>query len=233
MKLKVLKTISIILISAITIWGIGALWGPFKESSATVNTSTVEVYEVNQSNDEIILAPTPDQLIRFHVLANSDSEQDQALKRAVRDAILKAVSPRLAVSQSLDESRVILKQLSSEMEDIGRSVVIDWDKDYSVRTEYGHFSFPTKSYGSLVLPAGAYEALRVVVGEGQGSNWWCVLFPPLCFVDIEQSTAVSVDGKVGIPLKSEISDLERQSTEKSTSGRPKVRFFFWEMLFKR
>ena len=233
MKLKVPKVINIILLSVITIWGIGALWGPFVESRASTSTSTVDVYEVNQSTDDIVLAPTPDQLIRFHVLANSDSEQDQALKRAVRDAILKEVSPRLAVSQSLDESRDILKQLSSEIEDIGCSVVRDWNKDYSVRTEYGHFSFPTKSYGSLVLPAGGYEAFRVVVGEGQGSNWWCVLFPPLCFIDIEQSTAVPVDGKEGIPLKSEIHDLERETSEKSTTGRPKVRFFFWEMLFKR
>lgn len=230
MKVKLLRTINIILLCVLTIWGIGALWGPFVESSAKV--STVEVYEVSQSTDEIVLAPKHDQLIRFHVLANSDSEQDQALKRAVRDTILKAVSPRLAVSQTLDESRDILKRLSSEMEDIGRSVVMDWDKDYSVKTEYGRFSFPTKSYGSLVLPAGEYEAFRVVIGEGQGSNWWCVLFPPLCFVNIEQSTAVPVDGKVSIPIKRESSDLERKPSEKLTSDRPKVRFFFWEILFK-
>ena len=99
------------------------------------------------------------------------------------------------------------------MESIGSSVVKMWGKDYSVCTEYGHFSFPTKSYGSLVLPAGDYEALRVVIGAGQGSNWWCVLFPPLCFIDIEQSTAVQV-----------------QQTEKSTTGSPKVRFYFWEMI---
>ena len=98
------------------------------------------------------------------MLANSDSEQDQELKRAVRDAILKDVSPRLAISQSLDESRQILKQVRPDMESIGSSVVKMWGKDYRVHTEYGHFSFPTKSYGSLVLPAGDYEALRVVIG---------------------------------------------------------------------
>lgn len=198
---------------------IGPFWGTIHEASA------MGTYNIDKAIDEAKLAPTPDKLIRFHVLANSDSEQDQALKRAVRDAILKVVSPKLAVSKSLDESRQILKQVRPDMEKIGRSVVKMAGKDYSVRTEYGHFTFPTKSYGSLVLPAGNYEALRVVIGKGQGSNWWCVLFPPLCFVDIEQSTAVQVDGKLGIPIKNTI-----KQPEASTTGSPKVRFFFLEMI---
>jgi len=200
---------------------IGAFWGTIREVSA------MGTYNIDKAIDEVKLVPTSDQLIRFHVLANSDSEQDQALKRAVRDAILKVVSPRLAVSQSLDESRQILKQVRPEMESIGRSVVKMWGKDYSVRTEFGHSSFPTKSYGSLVLPAGDYEALSVVIGKGQGSNWWCVLFPPLCFVDIDQSTAVQVDGKQGIPIKNVI-----KQTERSTTSTPKVRSYFWEMITK-
>ena len=203
---------------------IGAFWGPIREGSA------MEHQNINKPLDEATLAPTPNQLIRFHVLANSDSEQDQALKRAVRDAILKEVSPRLAVSQSLDESRQILKKVRPDMEEIGRSVVKAWGKDYIVHTEYGHFSFPTKSYGSLVLPAGRYEALRVVIGEGQGSNWWCVLFPPLCFIDIDHSTAVQVDGKVGIPIKSESIVNPIKQTAKISAGSPKVRFYFLEWL---
>ncbi len=197
----------------------GALWGTNRELSA------METHNISEFRDESVIAPTTDQLIRFHVLANSDSEQDQALKRAVRDAILKDVSPRLAVSRSLDESRQILKQIRPDMERIGHDVVKMWGKDYCVRTEYGHSPFPTKSYGSLVLPSGDYEALSVVIGEGQGSNWWCVLFPPLCFIDIDQSTAVQVDGKKGIPIKSDINQTERSAT-----GSPKVRFYFWEKL---
>lgn len=215
-----MKVVRIIVgLGIIGVFLIGAFWGSIHEVSA------METYNIDKAIDESELAPTSNQLIRFHVLANSDSEQDQELKRAVRDAILKDVSPRLAVSQSLDESRQILKQVRPDMESIGRSVVKMWGKDYSVRTEYGHSSFPTKSYGSLVLPAGDYEALRVVIGEGQGSNWWCVLFPPLCFIDIDQSTAVQVDGKQGIPIKNAI-----QQTERSTTGSPKVRFYFWEMI---
>ena len=213
-----------IIISIIGILVILTFWGPIHQGSA------METDKINKSFDEAALAPTPDQLIRFHVLANSDSEQDQALKRAVRDAILKKVSPWLAVSQSLDESRQILKRVRPDMEEIGRSVVKAWGKDYTIHTEYGHFSFPTKSYGSLVLPAGDYEALRVMIGEGRGSNWWCVLFPPLCFVDIDHSTAVQVDGKPGIPIKKESTVYPIKQTAKYTDSAPKVRFYFWEMI---
>jgi stage II sporulation protein R len=217
--MKVLKSImGLIIIGILTI---GIFKWPIHENGVRKPDNIYELF------DESELVPTSDQLIRFHVLANSDSEQDQELKRAVRDAILKEVSPRLAVSKSLDESRQILKQVRPDMESIGRSVVKMWGKDYSVHTEYGNTSFPTKSYGSLVLPAGDYEALRVVIGEGQGSNWWCVLFPPLCFIDIEHSTAVQVDGKHGIPIKEAV-----QQTESTIIDSPKVHFFFWEILNK-
>ena len=212
----------------IGIVGFGAIWGTVGASISEGNKIKTE--EMNKSFDQTAFAPTPNQLIRFHVLANSDSEQDQALKRAVRDAILRKVSPKLAVSRSLDESRQIIKQVRPEMEEVGRSVVTSWGKDYTVQTEYGNFSFPTKSYGTLVLPAGDYEALRVVIGEGQGSNWWCVLFPPLCFIDIDHSTAVQVDGKPGIPIKNESIVNSAKQTVKSTAGSPKVRFYFWEMI---
>jgi len=215
-----MKTVRIIIgLGIIGLFLMGAFWETIREGSV------METYKIDKAMVESELAPTSDQLIRFHVLANSDSEEDQELKRAVRDAILKDVSPQLAVSHSLDESRQILKRVRPDMESIGRSVVEMWGKNYSVRAEYGHSSFPTKSYGSLVLPAGDYEALRVVIGEGQGSNWWCVLFPPLCFVNIEQSTAVQVDGKPGIPIKNAI-----EQTESSTTNSPKVRFYFWEII---
>ncbi len=171
---------------------------------------------VEQSKDLLEIAQmagSGEDLIRFHVVANSDSEEDQALKRAVRDAILKKISPQLAQSQSLEQSRRILTELRPLMEEISRKVIGAWGRDYAVKTEYGNFIFPTKSYGSLILPSGEYEAVRVVIGEGKGSNWWCVLFPPLCFVDIDHSTAQPVDGKPGIPYEE-----------------PKVRFWIVEKL---
>jgi stage II sporulation protein R len=229
--LNFMKVIRIILgMGIIGAFLIGAFWGPIYQEGA------VKSNNINKSLNESNLAPQADQLIRFHVLANSDSDHDQELKRAVRDAILAEVSPQLAVSQSLNESRQILQKVRPNMESIGRSIVKKWGKDYSVRTEFGHSLFPTKSYGSLVLPAGNYEALRVVIGEGQGSNWWCVLFPPLCFIDINQSTAVQVDGKPAIPIKKEEDsktvDSRSSSIASSELSVPKVRFFFWEMIIK-
>ncbi|MDP4159592.1 MAG: stage II sporulation protein R [Bacillota bacterium] len=212
-----MNVVRAIIISLIVFILIGAFDGPICKGNAM---------------EKEALASTPEQLIRFHVLANSDSDQDQALKRAVRDAILKEVSPKLAVSKSLNESRQILKKVCPEMEDIAHKVIKAWGKDYLVHTEYGHFSFPTKSYGTLVLPAGNYEAVRVVIGEGQGSNWWCVLFPPLCFIDIEHSTAVQVDGKPGIPLNQESKVQPIKQTAKSKTGLPKVRFYFLDLIMR-
>lgn len=169
---------------------------------------------------EAALPPlAPESLIRFHVVANSDSEMDQDIKRAVRDAILEDVSPRLGRSHSLEQSRELLKEMLPEMNLKAQAVVRDWGQAYPVRTEYGKASFPTKSYGSLILPAGEYEAVRILIGEAVGANWWCVLFPPLCFIDIDQATAVPVDGKPGVPIQHSVS-----------AGKPKVRFWIWEKL---
>lgn len=175
-------------------------------------------------------------LIRFHVIAHSDSKEDQALKWAVRDRILSELSPRLARSHSLAESRSLLAELRPEMERLAEAVVREQGYEYSVHTEFGRFLFPTKSYGSFVLPAGEYEALRVVIGQGQGANWWCVLFPPICFVDIEHSTAVPVDGKAPVPLKQEPSGGKsdanltdaKPSDANLTDAKPVVKIWIWE-----
>jgi stage II sporulation protein R len=173
-------------------------------------------------------------LIRFHVVGNSNSQSDQALKIAVRDAILVKVSPRLAKSRSLEESRLILKSLLPEMEGIARSIVQVWGKTQQIRSDCGRFQFPTKSYGSIVLPAGEYEAVRILIGKAEGANWWCVLFPPLCFVNIEQSTAIPVDAKPAIPIqKSTLKEVEVSEAEEKVSKKTKkIRFWFWEKIQK-
>lgn len=171
-------------------------------------------------------------LIRFHVVANSDSPEDQDLKNKVRDGILKEISPLLARSQSLDESRQLLLELRPAMKDIAQRVLVERGANYEVTTRYGEESFPTKSYGTLILPAGQYEAVQVVIGEGKGANWWCVLFPPLCFVDIKHSTAVPVDGKAPVPYSEGI-EQEQDSISTSDYQKPKVRFWFWEKFIAK
>lgn len=122
-------------------------------------------------------------LIRLHILANSDSKEDQALKYQVRDEIVKLMQEEFKGTQSLEESRARLLQAMPGLEKRAREYVAREGYNYEVRAVHGNFVFPTKYYGSFALPAGEYEALRIIIGEGKGANWWCVLFPPLCFVD--------------------------------------------------
>ena len=129
------------------------------------------------------------QFIRFHVIANSDSREDQEIKLKVRDRLLEEFGMELGNSYSLEDSRRIIRENISTIE-LAAQEVVDKDRPgHHVEAMLGYFDFPTKAYGDKVLPAGNYEALRVVIGQGQGANWWCVMFPPLCFVDISHSLA--------------------------------------------
>lgn len=129
-------------------------------------------------------AYVPDNLIRLHVVANSDSELDQMIKYAVRDAILASTTSMFKDLTSVSEAKRVAEANLKDIEAVAQSVVASYGKDYSVRAELGIFPFPTKVYGSVILPEGNYQALRIVLGTGQGQNWWCVLFPPLCFINI-------------------------------------------------
>lgn len=128
-------------------------------------------------------------IIRLHVVANGNSPEEQELKLQVRDAVLKAMGKDLANFDSLDETREYIKAHLEDIENIAREVVEKNGKSYSVKALFGKFPFPVKTYGFITLPAGEYEALRIVIGEGKGKNWWCILFPPLCFVDITHGVA--------------------------------------------
>ena len=124
-----------------------------------------------------------DTLIRIHVLGNSNSETDQALKLKVKDAVVAYLAPQLEHSQSLDESREIIQKNMSQIVNIANTTLAQQGSTDTVTLQYGYFDFPIKYYGGFSLPAGNYEALRILIGEAAGRNWWCVLFPPLCFTD--------------------------------------------------
>jgi stage II sporulation protein R len=122
-------------------------------------------------------------LIRLHIIANSNDPGDQELKYHVRDAIISAFRPELLKVRSRTEAEALLASDQGKIASIAERVVADNGRRYPARVEIGDFDFPTRTYGDLVLPAGNYRAVRVVLGQGAGANWWCVLFPPLCFVD--------------------------------------------------
>ena len=121
-----------------------------------------------------------DKVLRLHVLANSDSEADQALKRKVRDSVLEAASAILADCPDRETAEQRLSAALPEIEDAARARIAAEGGEQTVTAELRPTVFPTREYEDFTLPAGEYLALRVVLGEGEGHNWWCVVFPPLC-----------------------------------------------------
>lgn len=134
--------------------------------------------------EEKIVEDISEKLIRFHVLANSDSNIDQELKMKVKDEVLKYISPILKESESLEESREILRKEDKNIIEVAKKCIELEGFNYTVETTLARENFPVKEYGNIVLPQGEYEAYRILIGEGEGQNWWCVMFPPLCFVDV-------------------------------------------------
>ncbi len=122
-------------------------------------------------------------LIRFHVVANSDTPADQALKMQVRNRILAELEPVLSQATSVEQARHLVAENLPQIESAARDTLRQKGGDYPLQAQFGQFAFPAKSYGDVVLPSGTYTALRVLIGQGAGQNWWCVLYPPLCFVD--------------------------------------------------
>lgn len=127
-------------------------------------------------------------LIRLHVVANSNQADDQAVKLEVRDAILNAsgglFSGDLSSQNAPADAAQTIQDNLPLFRQVAENVLRQNGYDYPVDVEYGTYAFPEKAYGPLVLPAGDYQALRVVLGSGRGANWWCILFPPLCYLDV-------------------------------------------------
>lgn len=132
----------------------------------------------------------PDEAIRLRILANSDSEADQNVKRLVRDAVNEKITEWVSDLTSVEESRKLLQSRLPEIQDIAEQVVGEQKVSQSVKAEFGNVEFPTKLYGQFLYPAGEYEAVLITLGDGDGANWWCVLFPPLCFLDFSNGVAV-------------------------------------------
>ena len=121
-----------------------------------------------------------DKVVRLHILANSDSEEDQALKLRVRDRVLERATELLEQTGDRREAADVLQSHLPELERIAAEEISDCGYEYDVTAEVANTMFPTKEYDGFTLPAGEYLALRIIIGEGNGHNWWCVVFPPLC-----------------------------------------------------
>ena len=133
---------------------------------------------------QIISTDIADSVFRLHVIANSDSKEDQGLKYIVRDNLLSYMNEICSNCETKQEAINIVTENKDKFEEIAKSTIKEQGFSYDVKINIGNFEFPTKNYGDISLPAGYYDALRVEIGEAKGQNWWCVMFPPLCFVDV-------------------------------------------------
>jgi len=154
------------------------------------------------------------EILRFHVIANSDSEEDQTLKLKVRDHVLEVFeSIRDECTNAKDTEKAAIRH-ASLLREAALDVINEEGYDYDVTVSFGVFPFPEKSYGNITLPQGNYNAVRIVIGEGKGQNWWCVMYPPLCFVN----ESAQFDEKA-------LSSLSEETRKKITS-KPKINVKF-------
>ena len=169
-----------------------------------------------------------DNVFRLHVIANSDSEEDQNLKYKVRDSLIGYMNTLTNDMNTKDEVIKIAGKHIQDFKDIAQNVVKENGYNYEVNVEIGNFSFPTKTYGDISFPSGFYDALKVEIGKAEGQNWWCVMFPPLCFVDVSsgvvpEESKENLEANLGDEEYSIISDSEENGL---TSIKFKIIEFF-------
>lgn len=168
-----------------------------------------------------------DNVFRLHVLANSDSEEDQNLKFIVRDNLLNYMNKLCSNCTNKEEAISIVE----ENKEIFKQIAVDTIKkegySYDVNINIGNFEFPTKEYGDISLPAGNYDGLRIEIGKAEGQNWWCVMFPPLCFVDV--SSGVVPDESKEL-LKENLSEEEFTLISDNSSSEINFKFKLLEIF---
>jgi stage II sporulation protein R len=142
-------------------------------------------------------------LIRLHITANSDIDIDQQLKLSVRDEVLSYMNGLFDDSPGAGAYEMLVRGRLDEIRDVAKRVVAVYGCNYDVAVSLGDFPFPTKAYGDVTLPAGIYRAVKIDIGSAAGANWWCVMFPPLCFVD---ATHGAVPESVKADLKNSMND---------------------------
>ena len=163
-----------------------------------------------------------EQVFRFHVLANSDSGEDQALKMKVKEAIIAYMKQELPQSDSVETTKKWARENLLQIEQVAAEIIAEEGYEYSVKAEVTICDFPDKTYGDITFPAGEYEALRIEIGQAKGQNWWCVLYPNLCFID-------AVHAVVTEKGKNELKEVLDEDTYEmvTTTTRFKIGWFFF------
>lgn len=214
-------------------------------------------WEANKASAALLDPVIPKESIRLRILANSDTPEDQQMKRIVRDAVVAQMNGWVTGPATIEQARQVVREHLPELGTLVERKLQEYGYGYGEMAELGIVPFPTKMYGDRVYPAGNYEALRITLGKGEGQNWWCVLFPPLCFVDAAAGEAVakvkveSGDHSTHSTTTTVSSNRDHTSVQaKSTAGkvtevasngkadheamsetkRPEVKFFLWEKI---
>ncbi|MDP9699921.1 stage II sporulation protein R [Paenibacillus intestini] len=186
-----------------------------------------------QKTDAAVAATTiPEQSIRLRILANSDAAGDQLVKREIRDAVVAQMGEwvgALENPQSLEQARYVIREHLSEIENRVGEELMKRGLTYDYQVELGTVPFPTKLYGGTVYPAGEYEAVRITLGEGKGQNWWCVLFPPLCFIDASTGDALAKPTTTTVSASAGDAVEVKATVQGET---PEARFFLWDVAVK-
>ncbi len=174
----------------------------------------------------VVFDDISDSVFRLHIIANSDSKEDQDLKLLVRDNVLKYMKEISTDVSSKEEVISLMEDHLDDFKSIAISTIKENGFDYDVNLRIGKFDFPTKTYGDISLPSGMYDALRIEIGDAIGQNWWCVMFPTLCFVDVS-SGSLDNDPKAVLEgsLNDEGFDLVSENNSKSKFKFKIVEFF--------
>ncbi len=165
-------------------------------------------------------------VIRFHVLANSDEEMDQQLKLKVRDRVIKEASSMFDKSGDINAARCTVLDNLENIKAIAKDEIEKNGFNYDVNVSLGQSHFPTKTYGEIVLPAGSYEALKIEIGNAKGQNWWCVFFPPLCFVD---ESCVSYSSEAADKIKNAVGSQNAELLNADAGAKIKIKFKAYEI----
>lgn len=200
-------------------------------AAAIVISTAISIITYTKSSEYRTQKEIADNIIRFHVRANSDSDKDQNLKLKVKDAVVSYLQKELSSADSLDDARNILYDDSAQIKDIAQTVIKSEGMSYNVNVYFEKSYFPLKTYGDMSFPPGEYEAFRIDIGEAGGHNWWCVLFPPLCMVS--QSYSVVPDDSKQM-LKNVLSEeaYDTVTMQDLSNDRYRVRFKYLTFLNK-
>ncbi|GAB2721607.1 stage II sporulation protein R [Paenibacillus thermoaerophilus] len=209
----------------------------------------VMIWESNKEMQALLNPVIPEESIRLRILAQSDAPRDQWIKGKIRDAIVASLAASASEPQTLEEARAAIGGRLAELEAMANEMLRANGFEYTAHVELGVVPFPAKMYGHVVYPAGEYEALRVTLGDGLGQNWWCVLFPPLCFVDgttgeasaktegtmktgKAEAKSSGKEGAVSAKSAAPAADDDAGDARQEQADQPEVKFFLWELIKK-